>query len=308
MAQPDLFNSQEKKTRLKSATDNQSATHNHLIATKHLPAACAGVAMVALLLGLGSCSKHKQNPAVTASNESASAAPMVRETPPPKTTTTAPAAKKLRKPRRTTATYVNQSYGVSFTYPKKYALKVGDEALLTWDGTRPVASGFRKSGGITVAAVVLPVALYPDTDLHSAFVGLNVNRNLTPSECEQFATSEAKSPEPAQPSPIKLGAIQFSEREDLDGGNFEQADTKYYHVFRNDVCYEFALGVGTARDGEDDVKPQVDRTEVFQRLEKILASVEIKPAARAAAEASVDSKNNEPVVSAPAPVVSSDKL
>jgi hypothetical protein len=300
MAQPDPLNAQETKTTLKSATDN------HLIATKHLPAACAGVAMVALLFGLGSCSKPNQNPAVTRSTESASAAPMVRETPSSESATPAPSPQKVRKPRSTSATYVNQTYGVSFTYPKKYALKVGDQALLTWDGTQAVASGFRKPGGITVAAVVLPVALYPDTDLHSAFVGLNVNRSLTPSECEQFATSEAKSPEPAKLSQVKLGAIQFSEMEAFDGGNFEQADTKYYHVFRNDVCYEFALGVGTVRAGEDDLKPQVDRTKVFQRLEKILASVDIKPAARATAEAPANSQNNEPAVSAP--VLSSDKL
>jgi hypothetical protein len=302
MPQADSCNSQEKKTTLKSATDN------HLIAAKHLPAACAGVAMVALLFGLGSCSKYKQNPAVTRSNQSASAAPMVRETPTPESTTAATAPKKLRRPRSTTATYVNQTYGVSLTYPKKYALRVGDQALLTWDGTQSVASGFGKSRGITVAAVMLPVALYPDTDLHSAFVALNVNRNLTPSECEQFATREAKSLEPAKPSPVTLGAIQFSEVEDLDGGNSEQADTKYYHVFRNDLCYEFALGVGTVRDGDDEVKPQVDRTEVFRRLEKILASVEIKPAVRATPEARINSQKNEPAASAPAPLVSSDKL
>jgi hypothetical protein len=292
----------------KSKTTQEPGSERNLIAAKHLPAACAGVVMVALLFGLGSCSKHSEKQASTASSESSSPAPTLHETPTSTSTTPAPAPKKIRKPRRTTATYVNQTYGVSFTYPKKYALKVGDQALLTWDDREPVATEFSKSGGLTVAAVVLPIELYPDTDLHSAFLGLKVNRNLTSSECEQFSTTEAKSTDAAKPAQVKLGGLQFSEMEGVDGGEQQQEDTKYFHVFKNNACYEFALGVGTARDGEDDRTPQVDRTQVFRKLEKILATVQIKPIAEPVVEAPVNSPNNEPAVSAPLSVISPDKL
>jgi len=303
MAPGNQFNSQAAKT------TQEATTGKPLMATKHLPAVCAGLVMIGLLLGLGSCSKHGETPTITASNESTSPAPMVRErhTSEP-TAAAATTPKKISKPRRTKATYVNQFYGVSFIYPKKYALKIGDQALLTWHGVQPVPTGFPKSGGVTVAAVVLPAELYSNTDLHSAFLSLNVNRNLTASECEQFVASERKTSETTKPSQVKLGSIQFSEMEGLDGGDERQADTKYYHVFRNEVCYEFALSVGTAREGEDEVTPQVDRTQVFQSLQKILATVQIKPVAAASAKAPVDSQNNEPTVSAPASVISSDKL
>jgi hypothetical protein len=297
------FNSQASKT------TQETTTGRHLMATKHLPAVCAGMVVVGLLLGLGSCSKHGKTPAVTASNESTSPAPIVRETSTSEPTTgAATGPKRIRKPRRTNATYVNQSYGVSFSYPKKYGLKIGDQALLTWQGAQPVPTGFPKSAGVTVAAVVLPAELYPDTDLRSAFLSLNVNRNLTASACEQFAASERKTSEATKPFQVKLGSIEFSEMEDLDGGDQRQADTKYYHVFRNEICYEFALRVGTAQDGEDKSTPQVDRTQVFRSLEKILASVQIKPVAAASAKAPVDSQNNQPTISAPASVISSDKL
>jgi hypothetical protein len=35
--------------------------------------------------------------------------------------------------------------------------------------------------------------------------------------------------------------------------------------------------VGTSRDGADDWKAQVDRTDVFRKLERVLATVRIKP-------------------------------
>jgi len=56
----------------------------------------------------------------------------------------------------------------------------------------------------------------------------------------------------------------------------KQADAKYYHVYQNDACYEFALGLGTEGEGTGTVD-SVDREQVFRKLETILASVEIKP-------------------------------
>ena len=60
-------------------------------------------------------------------------------------------------------------------------------------------------------------------------------------------------------------------------GELEEA-AKYFHGFANGACYEFALKVATGVETDEGGK-HVDREEVFQRLEKILATVKINPVA-----------------------------
>ncbi len=59
----------------------------------------------------------------------------------------------------------------------------------------------------------------------------------------------------------------------------KQRDAKYYHAFSNGACYEFALGIGTEGDGNVEGITTVDRQAVFAKLEKILATVKLQPAA-----------------------------
>jgi hypothetical protein len=60
-----------------------------------------------------------------------------------------------------------------------------------------------------------------------------------------------------------------------------QADVKYYHVFENGSCYEFALGLEIADESNADqtkpaVKP-VNSNEVFRQLDWILSTVKLQP-------------------------------
>jgi len=187
-----------------------------------------------------------------------------------------PTPKKVVKKRPSTVTYKDQAYGVSFRYPRKYSLKSGDE---TDSASAPM--NFVKPGGVTTVSVELPKDLYPNTDLASAFFGVNVNKSLTEEECGQFALPQ---PIPSdkgivQPSKMALGALELQEVEDISGEEMKQADTKYYHLFQNSVCYEFALSLSTESVGDDETITPVDREKVFRRLETILATVKIKPVA-----------------------------
>src|SRR5205823_5921 len=125
--------------------------------TERLPALFAGLVMVTVFVAVVSCSRKNSEPAAIASI--APAAPMA--TPAPATAAIAPiptAPKKVKKHRPTTATYVNSEYGVSITYPRKYGLKLGDEAQLSWPGLGPVPTDFVKPGGVMLAAVELPAS------------------------------------------------------------------------------------------------------------------------------------------------------
>jgi len=55
----------------------------------------------------------------------------------------------------------------------------------------------------------------------------------------------------------------------------QQSDLKYFHVFKNNACYEFALDVDTSRKADEDLA-QADRGKIFQQLEKVLTTARIK--------------------------------
>jgi hypothetical protein len=205
-----------------------------------------------------------------------------------------PAKKKSRQRKLSAATYTNPAYGVSFRYPKSGMLKEGDKANLELDGLGPVEMNFVQPGGTVISAVELPRKLYAGTDFNAAFFNVSVNPKMTADECEQFAFPESSNQgtDPVATSKTKVGATEFHAVEGFTGQENNQADLKYYHVFQNGSCYEFALGLETAADTTEDVvkdegKPAlkatttkpVNRNEVFRKLNWILSTVKIQPVA-----------------------------
>jgi hypothetical protein len=249
----------------------------------YLPAIGAGVVMMTALFIAVSCSSKSDSPAAKIG---VPAVPAMQAPAPTSTVATVPESPKkkvVKRHRPTIATYVNSAYGVSFTYPRNYSLQAsGKEGM-------PVRSGFTKPGAVEIASVDMPDSGYPDTDFSSAVLNLSVNQALTADQCSQFAeVSEDASSTPtslddpakakidvARPSTVKLGTNEFSAVERMSGSDQHQSDLKYFHLFRNGTCYEFALDIETSRKADEDLA-QVDRGQVFNRLEKILATARIK--------------------------------
>src|SRR5579885_281205 len=247
----------------------------------YLPAICAGVLMTVVLLMAVSCSKKSDTSSAKIS------APVAPAATAPASTTSAPATipetpkKPTRKQRPANATYVNSTYGVSFSYPRKYSLQSGDKKEM------PVEAGFSKPGAVQIASVDMPDGGYPETDFSSALLNVSVKPGMTTEECATFASSEqadaaktassdsAKSTDTLKPTTVKLGANEYSELEQMKGTGERQSDLKYFHLFKNGACYEFALDVETSRKADEELA-QVDRGQVFKQLEKILASAKIK--------------------------------
>ena len=226
--------------------------------------------------------------------------PATQPTPPAalNTTTTAPTTtmqaeskpvhKRVVRKAPVTVAYTDKTSGVSFQYSHRYALKTGDAAdkLISSD---PVPMNFAQPGGVAVAAVMVPEGSYPKSDLSSAFFDVSLNKSLTAEQCQEF--SDAK-PNPALPadsagqpaapltsskSPkLMIGDMELQSTETLANVGTGKEAAKYYHVFENGNCYEFALKVATTGT-ETEGSKHVDREEVFGRLEKILATVKINP-------------------------------
>jgi hypothetical protein len=199
------------------------------------------------------------------------------------------------------SSYTNPLYGVSFRYPKNYSLMEGDTANAEWTRLEPIAMNFVQPGGTTLTMVELPNRLYPGTDLASAFFTVSVHTGLNRASCGQFASSDpgpaaagasgdgGDGAPPAAVSPVATSSIESAPAEPLDGPSTEldrtgdqgarHADAKYYHVFENGACYEFALGFETtAPDPTASPIKAVDRSLVFRKLNWMLSTVKIEAA------------------------------
>jgi len=286
MAQLGQSNGKGTKSQYESGTQNRNTWWSD-----HLPELFAGGVLLAFALVVVSCSKFGEKPAAVAMSQPVEPVSTPAVTPAAQPSVNPPTAPKklIKRKRPTTATYVNPEYGVAITYPRKYSLLVGDKAQLSWVGLGPVETNFVGSAGRTLAAVELPRELFPDTDLTSAFVNVSVKTGLTSAECDQFAFPRENAAGTDKSPREIIGANEFAAATEFNEQAASQAEAKYYHVFQNGACYEFALGVGTTGD-EGDVKvAQVDRRQVFDRLEKILATVKIQPAEVPATEGPVQS-------------------
>ncbi|HMB82653.1 MAG TPA: hypothetical protein VKI40_01250 [Terriglobales bacterium] len=243
----------------------------------------AGFAILGLLLAVSACSKQSPKPALVgvSSPTSSSATPAAAAT--PATTPTAavsPApAKKTPKKRPANVTYSDANSGVSFLYPRKFALTSGDKAQPQLAGMSDVPMNFVQPGGVAVATVALPGGSYPGTDFASAFFNVNVNRSVSEQECEHFAFVDTRNAdgEPVDAEKVKIGSTDMEMTSNFSASVIAQAETQYYHSYENGACYEYVLGLGTEGFATEGGIEHVNRDEVFAKLEKILATVKINP-------------------------------
>jgi hypothetical protein len=243
--------------------------------------ALGALAIFAAVIVIGSCSRSSKPVAIQPQPIQPAAPVSV----PPAAPAPAPvvAKAKAKKRRPATLSYVNHEYGISFSFPRQYMLKSGDAPQLSSGELGPFLTDFVHPGGVTLAALEMPANSYPGTDFKSGFVNLSVNPGMTAEACTQFAFAELKSgADPSSPEKIakvKFGATEFSEVENSTAATMKPTDARYYHAFGNGACYEFALAIGTEGDGNAEGFTPVDRQAVFGKLERILASVKLQPAA-----------------------------
>jgi hypothetical protein len=245
----------------------------------------AGFAMLGLLLFVSACSKQSSKSALVAVASPASTPETPAVTATSALTATAISSapiKKASKKRPANVTYRDANSGISFRYPRRFALTSGDQAQLQLATVGDVPMNFVQPGGVTVATVAFPVGSYPGTDFASAFFNVNVNHNVSEQECEHFAfvdTSNADG-EPVDAERVKIGPTDMEMTSNFSASAVQRAETQYYHSYQNRACYEYVLELGTeglaTEGGSEHGIEHVNRDEVFAKLEKILATVTIK--------------------------------
>jgi hypothetical protein len=178
---------------------------------------------------------------------------------------TKPEHKKVVHQAPATASYADKTSGVSFQYPRKYTLKTGDAAdeLVSSD---PVPMNFAQPGGVALALVALPESAFPKSDLAWAFFDVSMNRALSEEQCGEFsqtkpvtsadASTSVAGPDAAPTPKLMIGDLELQSTETVASQGKNEEAAKYYHVFENGACYEFALKVATSGVGD---RPQQAR-------------------------------------------------
>jgi len=208
-----------------------------------------------------------------------------------------------------TVNYTDKTYGVTFEYPRRYAIETGDAATELVQANA-IPMNFVQPGGVALAAVELPETGFQSTDFSSAFFNVSVNKNVGSDQCGEFAVPQQKAiaqseaapstsnegakldttksdsqttfastdakpaTDSASKSKLMLGDLELRATEAVSGEGTRQSDSKYFHIYQSGACYEFALNVTTDASADGLVK-HVDRDKVFNRLEQILATVKI---------------------------------
>ena len=244
-------------------------------------AAIVGSFMAATLIatftiGTNGCSKSKP---VASSNPSPSITQPVAATPAPTPSPAPVVAKQTKSPRQhKLATFKNKEYAISFRYPTHYTMKEGEETDPSQTSVTSAAMNFTQPGGTTLSTIELPEKLYAGTDFASAFFTVNVNPKMTADECSQFAFPEKSELDNNSDGPAKVNVAgkDYDEINDVVSDGTMQANARYYHLYQNNVCYEFTLGLQTSGDETSkDMKP-VNRDKVFDKLQWMLSTVKIK--------------------------------
>jgi hypothetical protein len=294
---------------------NVSNAENRSLAWHKKASAIVFAAVLIICSVTVGCSSEKPKP-ISSNNQIPVTEPQSQ---PQMQPTPAPVAQAEKKPaprksvvhkKPATVNYTDKTYGVTFEYPRRYAIETGDAAT-ELVMSHPVPMNFVQPGGVTLAAVELPETGFTNTDFSSAFFNVSVHKTLTADQCSEFAVPQSKS-EPksdtatpsteiakqdsapksdAQPatstetkpstetmsnSKLILGDMELRATEAVSGEGTRQSDSKYFHIYQNGACYEFALNVTTDASAEGLVK-HVDRDKVFSRLGQILSTVKINP-------------------------------
>src|ERR1700722_353581 len=271
----------------------QSVSWGRAVRNNASPLVFAAV-LIVCSLAVGCSSEKPQT--ITSNNPAPIAQPtttMAANTAPAPLPEAKPASKKVVHKRPATVTYTEKTYGVSFAYPRRYAIETGDatkEVLMS----SPLPMNFVQPGGVALAAVAPPETGFANTDFSSAFFDVSVNNTLTADQCSEFSVpqpklataapaTEADSKQPvatpeksdAQSPKLMLGDLEMHGAEAVSGEGASQSDSKYFHVFQNGACYEIALSATTTPAQADASLKHIDREKVFARLQTILSSVKI---------------------------------
>lgn len=176
------------------------------------------------------------------------------------------------------AEYRNSDYGISFRYPRNFALlEQSEQSQADDDGRDSGASDTQQDlaattpGSVLIATVSIPDDAYPNTAFRRGTLQFLVNPGVTPEACRAFAAPD--SDEYGTTGTISVRGIHFDwhNRGSAAPGNGDE--NREYAGFSGGVCYEFRIELLVSDSIEPDsrLKP-ADLPKIMGILEKVVSS------------------------------------
>jgi hypothetical protein len=166
------------------------------------------------------------------------------------------------------AKYADAEYGVSFRYPRNFALlesgdggvdggegaEAGDadsDRAISWEQAKEAGAGVRTAeelstddpGAALLATIVVQDDAYPNTSFAGGSVQFAVNRYQTAGSCRSNLlgrTGDAKAPS----GTVTAQGVSFAWIDVDAGDGITEYFERDYAGFANDACYEFFVRVG----------------------------------------------------------------
>jgi len=181
------------------------------------------------------------------------------------------------------STYSNPEQGISFRYPRYYALEEGDLEEHSFFLKRQEDLHIEQPGTRLVATLLIPEDGYPNTTFEHGSLQLLVNDSATPESCQRLSESNEQST--SSPKTLTIQSVLFRGTESQYETGGTQVLERNYAGFSGQRCYEFKLVVAAeaATDPGGITKP-ADETRIMRQLEKIVGSAQFQESRPAPAE------------------------
>jgi hypothetical protein len=261
---------------------------------KYRAAILGGSLVFVGLMGVYGCTKKSEQSvaAMTANPSSTPTVPALALSAKGPNTKQPAAPKRIVQRRSPTATYANDTYGVSFRYPRNYKLQTWDPSTGSAK-TAAIEESTADPAEVPLATVQMPQNLYPGTDFSDGYFSVSANRGLTELACQQSVITN----EDSNVMKEMINGVEFHWTENSSTEGLSRHEWHSYAALVAGTCYEAQLGFEQAdRPAADVQAPRkvVDSAKVFSRLQTILASLKIHPASIPAVETPARSFGESP--------------
>jgi len=171
------------------------------------------------------------------------------------------------------ATYNNPEEGISFRYPRNYALEEGDVLERSFFLKRQEDLDIERPGATLVATILIPEDGYPNTTFEHGSLQLLINESASEKGCRNslIAASSVKS---SGTTTVQGVVFSWSEQESETGG--AKLLERTYTGYSQRTCYAFSLTVVAEETPDPDgFKKPADTVKIMKQLEKIILSAQI---------------------------------
>ena len=163
------------------------------------------------------------------------------------------------------AHYSGSEHGVSFRYPRNFALidsgddDIDSDRVISWQQAKQSGAGVRTAeelsaddpGATLLATIVVPDDAYPNTSFAGGSIQFAVNRYQTAATCRSNLLArqgDAKGPSGI----VNAQGVAFAWIDTDTGDGSTEYSERDYAGFANDSCYEFfvRIGVKSAPNGD----------------------------------------------------------